>query len=282
MAKLDPYLLQELEGKHLYRMFICTSCGHTHHAPLYCGDRFCDVCGKFRRFKVRRRMDYIITNTPIPAKYFWRHVTLTIPNCFDVAIGFELLKKSFHRLRQLPWWRRICAQGMYTYEVTGTTGNWHVHIHALVLSQWIPFHLLKRKWTSAVIGRAGFKEMCRTWAEDHPFDPDSEPGYHVYITQPKLAIILGHLTKYINSPGDEICHAAWKESHALKSARLYNSFGIVIKTPPDIDHPQRPCESCGAVGQWTTEDGLIWAARKAGLRGAGLDQALGWAGIELS
>jgi hypothetical protein len=171
---------------------------------------------------------------------------------------------------------------MYTYEVTGNTGNWHVHIHALVLSQWIPFKLLKRKWTESVIGKAAFSKMVKTWTADHPFDPESEPGYHVYLTQPKLAIILGHLTKYINSPGDETCRAAWKESQSLKSARLFNSFGKVLKPPPDIDHPKRPCESCGAVGQWSTMDSLYWQAVRAGMGRMGDEAVLMWAGISLS
>lgn len=279
MLKLDPHILQKLEGQHQFRLFICGNCGHTHRAPLYCGDRFCDVCGKFRRFKARRRMEFVITNTPIPAKYFWRHITLTIPNVADPATGFDLLKDSFRRLRQRSWWKRVCSHGMYTYEVTGSEGNWHVHIHALVLSQWIQFRFLKRQWTQTVIGKAAYTRMVKTWAEDHPFDPDSEPGYHVYLTQPKLSIILGHLVKYINSPGDDSCRDAWKQSEHLKSARLYNTFGHVAKVPADIDHPSRPCEKCGAIGQWTTPDSILWACRRAGMFGATQLEAFAWAGI---
>ncbi len=225
---------------HDYRVFVCTSCGNTHTAPLYCGDRFCDTCGKFRRFTARARADYILTHfTKIPG-FFWRHITLTIPNVSDPSQGVQHLFKSFRKLRQRRWWKHHAKSGLFTFEVTGSKGNWHVHVHALVYSRWIPFPFLKRQW----------KECSRT-------------GDHVYITQPTFTILLRHLTKYINDPGGDDVRVAWKESKYLRGRRLYQTFGSIPKVPAEIGRPARPCQKCGAQGSWLPMEVVVIQMRRA-------------------
>jgi len=216
---------------HPFRTFVCTNCGHSHAAPLYCGNRFCDVCGKFRRFKSRERMKYILHHVDRRPGFFWRHITLTIPNQTDAGQGVKLLYASFRKLRQQKWWKSHCTAGMFTVEITGHPGNWHPHLHILVYSRWIPFTFLRTRWNQV-----------------------STIGDHVYLTQPKFSVVLGHLVKYINDPGSDLSLALWRDDSFLRGLRLYQSFGKIPKVPASVTYPKRPCEKCGAVGAWCPEE----------------------------
>lgn len=74
-------------------------------------------------------------------------VTLTVPHSGDVGADrrrlAELWAKLGREARRHAWWGHYAA----VYEVTaGTDGRGHVHMHAVVLSAWVPYKEVHRHW----------------------------------------------------------------------------------------------------------------------------------------
>lgn len=127
---------------------------------------------------------------------------------------------NFRRLRQRSFWKKFISGGVSVIEITGSSGDWHVHIHVLMASKYIPQAYLLQHWRE-ISGKAG-----------------------VFIKTASKQQIIAYLTKYLTSTSDESIDKT--ASDALRGFRLFQPFGQWHNAlPPYIAHP-RPCEKCGA------------------------------------
>jgi len=217
-CKMTGFILQEVD--HNYIRILCCGCGKVFDCPLYCGNRFCDVCNSTRRKRVRRRMEYLIDHVPPSDGKNFLHLTLTIANQPDLSRMAKQLLLSFRRLRQRAFWKNHVDGGAFVIEITRSSYGWHAHIHAIIMSDFIPWKKLKREWTD-VSGSSG-----------------------VYIKKiPKIDIVR-YLTKYITKTGLSLPDQ-YAASGALKGSRLFQPFGswyaISCQAPKYV--PQ--CTVCG-------------------------------------
>lgn len=217
--KGESYTDIEVEN-HMYRTICCGSCGHEFRVPIYCGDRFCPVCSIPRRVRVRRRLEFLITHTPMEPGYGIKFLTLTIPSEPDLQVMLQRLVQAFRRLRQRAAWKRRVLGGAFIIELGRSTSGWHCHIHALIFAKYIKFEHLLIMWQSCSTGRG------------------------VFIKQVPTREAIGYLTKYLTKPAiPDVNYAEACED--LKHYRLFQPFGIWMKLLKDFHEFKAGCPECG-------------------------------------
>ena len=209
---------------HEYSTFYCCSCGNRLVVPVYCGNRFCDVCGGRRRARVRKRLDYMVKNTPHPAFHSLKALTLTVKSTPDLSAQIKLLQDSFTRLRARLWWKQRVVGGAYVIEVTHTEAGWHVHIHAILMAKFLPHSKLKALWKkvsgSSVVWISGLKNEAA----------------------------ITYLTKYLTK--SETATAFEGElRRAFKGVRMFQPFGQWQMLRDKSAVATCLCNSCGG-GSW--------------------------------
>jgi hypothetical protein len=188
------------DPSHLYRTICCTACGHQLVVPVSCGNRFCTTCSSSRLGRIRAKLRSLVA-AEVPAPHFgFKFLTLTIPNQSDIRVGSQLLLSAFRRLRQRALWKRVCVSGAYVLEVTGSTGKWHVHLHAILVSRFIPHRILSAIWFKCSGGKI----------------------VYIQAIPPRAAV--NYLTKYLTK-GSLNLPDQFTVSHALASLRWFSAFG---------------------------------------------------------
>lgn len=185
---------------HKFTRLYCTRCGNHFDVPVNCKNRFCSVCSAGRRRRIRQKLTHVITSiSPLP-NYQCRFLTLTIPNSSKLKSAHETLVKSFRKLRQRQFWINKVAGGCYVIETTGRPGNWHVHLHAIIYSRFLPVRTLSKQWSKC------------------------SPGRIVHIKNIPLSALLNYVTKYVCKSTLSVTDqfAASKE---LSGSRLFQPFG---------------------------------------------------------
>lgn len=207
-------------SSHVYKRIACCGCGHTFDVPLSCGNRFCEVCNQPRRRRIQTKLNHFIKNAVVPPGYRWRFVTLTLPRSDDLTVAVRCLVSSFRKLRARSFWRRRVNGGAYVIEVIGRPGNWHAHLHVLVLSSWIPVHGLSRNWS-----------LC-------------SPGKIVHIKSIPPSAMVAYVTKYVTKTD---LHPDYQvqASQALKGQRLFQPFGSLHLLTASVPRVQYECPMCG-------------------------------------
>lgn len=212
---------------HPYTSIYCSSCGHRISVPLYCRNRFCPVCSPRRTATIRRRLQKLLSSVKESRGQSVKFLTLTIPNSPDAGAAARTLIQSYRRLRQRAWYRRRVIGGVHVLEVTGQPGDWHVHLHAVVLSYFLPY-----------------SELLSLWR-------DVSPGRGVFIQRIPRNAALSYLTKYLSK--DAVPPECTRElSDSLKGFRMFQCTGkFVAWLPPIVKHPY-PCPCCGDT-HWLPE-----------------------------
>lgn len=107
-----------------------------------CRDRLCPACAAERGARIAGRLRELIKDREP------RFVTLTL-RCNLLPLGDQIsrLYDCFGRLRRRHWWKDHVQGGAAVCEVKlGRTGAWHVHLHMLVSSDFIPQAELSQEW----------------------------------------------------------------------------------------------------------------------------------------
>lgn len=206
---------------HEFITIICTHCGHQISVPVYCGDRFCPVCSVPRLSKVKRRLKFLVRNTNPPRGSSFKFLTLTIRNQDDLPTMLHDLTRSFRRLRQRASWKRTVQGGAFVLEVKGHPGNWHAHLHAVIVSYYFPFDKLLRLWKSVSSGQG------------------------VYIKRISPSQTINYITKYLTKPSvpDEVRSEIAVNLHSF---RLFQPFGCMFKLMKTYIDKKRGCPQCGS------------------------------------
>lgn len=211
---------------HVFTTFVCCDCGRTLTIPIQCGDRFCYICSRRRSARIRARLEDLYRHVQQRKSYTFKFLTLTIPSGPDLHHQFKLIVKSFRRLRQRKFWHNRVDGGGYVIEVTvGSHGLWHVHIHAIVYSAYLPVRVLSGQWSSC------------------------SPGKIVHITMISGPQVARYISKYV-SKSLALDQRTQLASDVLKGSRLFQPFGSFQSAIQETRREAHQCEHCGG-SQWT-------------------------------
>jgi hypothetical protein len=185
---------------HKYHRIVCCHCGHTFDVPAYCHNRFCPICNKVRQSRIRRKLKLLISSIPRIPDYSFKFLTLTIPSQSNSKLQAKNLVKWFRSLRQSELWLNACSGGAFVLEITGRPGSWHIHLHCVIQSKFIPYRHLLKRWKQ-ISGATG-----------------------VYIQKVHNIDIVQYVTKYITKSTlpENLQRTV---SNALKGIRLFQTFG---------------------------------------------------------
>lgn len=128
-------------------------------------------------------------------------ITLTLRNMAEVEPMLNRLIDGFRRLRSRHIWSDNVAGGCYVIELTHSSTGWHVHLHALCLSRFIPQHHLSDVWTRLTRSKIVDIRRC---------DPHDLTGY---------------VTKYLTT-FDIPAELRYEANAAMQGRRLWSPFGI--------------------------------------------------------
>lgn len=208
------------KDKHSYLTVMCECCHSTFKVPVPCGDRFCEVCNARRQRIARSKMKSVLNSQVKIPGYVYRHITLSVSNCENLADGVKFLIESFRRLRQRAYWKQKVRAGVFTVEVTGRPKSWHPHLHIIVHTKGISWDRLSKDWNHC------------------------SGGLSCYIQSTSPYVAVKYLTKYITkssvSPGLR-SHV----SSGLKGCRLFQFFGSWHGESNKIKPDKYSCSDCG-------------------------------------
>jgi hypothetical protein len=128
--------------------------------------------------------------------------------------------KSFQKLRNRQLWKSKVDGGAYVIEITGRPGNWHAHLHIVIVSDWIDWESLVKAWRKCS-GSQG-----------------------VFINDIPQSEALRYLTKYLTKPDipDQVCAEI---ARSLKGIRMFAPIGSWFALNKTYTKPKTPCKNCG-------------------------------------
>jgi hypothetical protein len=163
---------------------------------------------------------------PLPYRTF-KLVTLTIPNSKTPQLGYKFLTKSFRKLRQRKWWKRIVYGGVFVVEATKGQNGFHIHMHIICQAYMIPVKELRDHWQSIT-------------------------GAHIVDVRSMWNINASrYLTKYLTKVKGSV-EFTMQVGLGLKGSRLYQPFGKWHALDLAIPKQTFPCTKCGYSG-WITD-----------------------------
>jgi hypothetical protein len=90
-------------------------------------------------------------NVEVSRGLLWRFVTLTAPTCaLPLLDVLRIYQAAWALLRKRSMWRGLVVAAVKGVEFTVNAAGYHVHIHTLALSKWIPRDELRREWTECI------------------------------------------------------------------------------------------------------------------------------------
>ena len=224
--------LDQQKDLHSYRDIFCISCGNVKHIPIYCHNRFCPVCSAGRKFKVQGKLEALLAKFPPTARRRLKMLTLTQPKQIDLKEGLKKLLSSFKRLRNRKKWKEWNCDGGYVVEIKGTENNWHIHLHAIITSYYIPEPELWAEW-----------EACGG-------------GKHAHLMAIPNATAIAYVTKYITKGEFDPDYVAQINS-ALRDQRLFSTFGKWHNAKTPKVKLECRCKVCGGT-QWHAFDNFFY------------------------
>jgi len=240
--------LRECQSKWVF--YECKNCGAVGWAKNHCGLRVCPSCSGRMKVKLLKKYERGIKRLSNFYKRRLKLITLTIENVPDLkapdfdAISF--IKEAFYRLRKRPRLRNKIYGGIYGVEATNKGKGWHLHIHALISSEYIRDACKKMKKAK---NREGEKEIesnycshcknkClrRMWEE--------ETGSMVIDVRKAntkaINEIIGYITKPLSTKDPDVLIDWWQ---AMRFRPFLKPFGVFYDMRKIIAH--LVCPFCG-------------------------------------
>lgn len=218
-----------MNNEHDFHSVTCMHCGNQIAVPVYCRNRFCQVCGSTRLFRIRTKLIGFVNQHRYEYGASYKHLTLSIANYPDLCDQVNHLVKSFRRLRHLRLWQRYVYGGAYVVEIKRNKTGWHAHLHIIISAKYIPWEELREAWT-AVSG-----------------------GLGCYLKKIPRRKIVYYLTKYMTKI--ELSDADQRAAtEALSGKRLFQPFGSWYDQINKIPTPVCKCPVCE---HWNWEFGSV-------------------------
>lgn len=207
---------------HEFQTIQCQVCGHLHTVPVYCGNRFCEICSRSRMMRIKFRLKDLMEKISLKPGENFSHLVLTIKSEEDADAMVNKLIKSFAKLRSRKFFKKNFSGGAYVLELTYSDNGWHPHIHAIVQNRYYPQGSILSAWRE-IVGKGG-----------------------IFVKRiPKNAII-NYLSKYM-------CKTELSEEkrvdagNILKGRRLFVAFGKWHDLLPGWSKIPYHCPQCDAV-----------------------------------
>ncbi len=133
--------LIECGTEYVYYECQTSDCRSIGWSKNHCGMRVCLECAGRMKGKLLAKYQKAIPKLKECYKRKLRLVTLTLKNVPELQApdfnAISQIKEAFYRLRKRPLLRKKIYGGVYGVEATNKGKGWHVHIHALISSEFI-------------------------------------------------------------------------------------------------------------------------------------------------
>jgi hypothetical protein len=208
----------------------CTSCGGRWWVIEKCKQRVCPLCS-FEESKKRGKYLLAMTAHMTHPKM----LTLTLPHSDNPPKEqIKFLRESFAKLRRTKLFANVVG-GSYQIEVKPKTSGFHIHIHVLMDSPYMPYQKIFSTW-------AGITGNDSPQVDIRAADSDAAKVY-----------VCKYTSKTADFTHDTDSIVRWYE--ATKGQRLFATFGKWYNATLDElmpegtlppEHP--PCPHCGSQG----------------------------------
>lgn len=208
-----------LVAPHGYRRFHCSHCGNIIDVPIHCSSKSCDICTRYRRYRVRERIQYALQGLPTNQTLNWRHFTLTVRNGWDLSERLDHLIKSFRNLRHRNLWKSTQYGGFYVIEITEGKSGWHPHLHIVSFGHYLNWRKLLYVW-------------CQV----------TKDSSHVMVTSIRTGSnIAGYISKYITKATALTSQSLSIVDLVCKNRRLFGPFGGAAELLKKFKPPDKFC-----------------------------------------
>jgi hypothetical protein len=134
--------------------------------------------------------------------------------------GLKKIVSAFKRLRQTKYWKMLVCDGAWVIEVTGETGRWHIHIHALIIGKFVVHNALVAEW----------KKLTNAFV--------------VHVIAIGAGAAISYITKYITKGSINPALADYVGT-SLAGYRLFQTFGKWHNMKLAKVKRKCACERCG-------------------------------------
>jgi hypothetical protein len=244
----------------------CTSCGLQKMAFTRCDLKWCPSCAPRLAHDKVTRYDPICSTFQNPL-----FLTITCKNYRSQKhTGIRELRQAFTQLRRLRWWKRCCAGGVASFELTNKGAGWHPHIHALLDSSWLAVQVPKpAPGSSAKQYKDAARRACEEVAEQMSLAlgrPASVKGRRRGLRSGASAA-LKEVIKYSIKPQDldKTKARIGPMLHELSKTRNLVSWGTAYRHPT-LKKPVReacPCEQCNNFATYMPDAVIAMIARRS-------------------
>jgi len=203
-----------------------------------CRNRFCAACASLTARPMRRRAQA----WALSAKHM-SLVTLTRAHTADQDLHADLTatRRAWDKLRKNTFWKACVHGGLRAIELAPSKsykGAYHVHMHILVASRYMPGPLLDHAWSAAQPDHRDASAHIQSITAHSPKanPPDEQQQLIARFNA------IRYVTKYVTKPlPDPIYSSPARLAHvitAIGRARLASLFGKWLKPPPNKLSPQ--------------------------------------------
>jgi hypothetical protein len=222
------------------RQCVCTHCANVFYIPDRCRQRTCPLCS-YRESK--KRGEWIVKLCA--EMKFPKFVTLTMPRWEGATPeGISYLREKFNELRKSECFAKVLG-GVYQIELKPKPTGWHIHLHCILDSPYLPYQQLFSTWTR-LLGVAYANVDIRA---------ATTPQEQIYVAK--------YASKAADYEGDISDVVEWYL--ATKGKRLFAAFGTWYHREPASELVEEPmqsgkfaCPFCGTQGTSCTVDQLFF------------------------
>lgn len=219
-------IAEKLEACHQEKSVrICTNCKTPRYFWNRCELKFCPICAERLAKERRETVEWWTRSIRQP-----KHLVLTARNTHDLSREYlRWFKHQFAKLRA----RKVCANwrgGFYSIEVTWKSEGAHVHLHALVDTNWVDTTELAKVWGKLMGQDFAIVKVKDARGEDY----------------------LKEVTKYVVK-GSEL--ATWSAQRvatfigAIQDVRMFGVFGTLFARRAELRDFLDDIRSCRNVCQ---------------------------------
>ena len=211
-------------------LIFCSECGHNWYVPTKCRSRVCPICAWRMTQERAAYMEEMCKNMTHP-----KMLTLTMPTWTESPRdGIAFLRKSFTALRNRKIWRNVKG-GAYQIELKPKDNGWHIHVHVILDSPFLPYQQLFSAW----------RDILKI--------PAPQIDIRAVPTRQARAYACKYAAKGADYDGNPDAIVQWYI--ATQGSRLWATFGAWYRVPKALlfaeedgdDGPQR-CPNCGRSG----------------------------------
>jgi hypothetical protein len=188
--------------------------GHVKVVGQSCRQRWCYLCGRSKARELSRRLAEWLKVAKKP-----KFLTLTLRHSkAPLKDQLDALYRHFRNLRMHSITKKALKAGHWSVQLTynAQTGEWHPHIHALVIGKWLSNRVLSHIWREVTHG--SYIVDCKYIKNIHSPKVRDKAAWYV--------------ARYVSRPcpmADIPLEKRLEMIQAFHSRRLHNSWGKLAK-----------------------------------------------------